>query len=240
MVVKRHAGLLLSGTVLASVLRGGAGVRAGCPDRSNAAADQCVAKAIADAAKPGNGDEAAGQRPRSRRTDAQQSAQTAQQSVQNIPPGLYNADVPVPTKGPPSWFGGIHISLAGTFIAMEGAWRQHNEISSGASDPPFSTHAVSQLAALFRERERFSAQQSRLAIEGLGRHRPGAAFDRPTTKMTGWAPASPRIRARATAITCACAKPGCRYDNDNWHFHFLRRSGVEHADREQARHAARH
>ena len=66
---------------------------------------------------------------------AQQQASAAQQAVPNIPPALYAADVPIPTKGPPSWFDSIHVSLAGSYIAMEGAFRQRNEASSGASDP---------------------------------------------------------------------------------------------------------
>src|ERR1700720_3054501 len=74
---------------------------------------------------------------------AEQAQQAQQQQAQNppanIPPNLYAADVPIPTKGPPSWFDSIHISMAGTFIAMEGAWRQRNENASGATDPPFST-----------------------------------------------------------------------------------------------------
>src|SRR5690348_2245018 len=73
----------------------------------------------------------------------QQAQQAQQQQAQNvpanIPPNLYAADVPIPTKGPPSWFDSIHVSMAGTFIAMEGAIRQRNELSSGASDPPFGT-----------------------------------------------------------------------------------------------------
>jgi hypothetical protein len=71
---------------------------------------------------------------------AQQSAETAQQTVQNVPKGLYAADLGLPTKAAaPSWFGGIHVSMAGSFIAMECVWRERNEISSGASDPPFSS-----------------------------------------------------------------------------------------------------
>src|SRR3984893_10254394 len=90
---------------------------------------------------------------------AQQQASTAQQQVQNIPPNIYNADLPVPTKGPPSWFDTVHVSLAGSFIAMEGAWRQRNEASSGATDPPFGTIPL-QNSPLYSENEmRFSAQQ---------------------------------------------------------------------------------
>ena len=82
----------------------------------------------------------------------QQAQQAQQQQAQNIPanipPNLYAADVPVPTKGPPSWFDSIHVSMAGSFIAMEGAWRQRNENASGASDPAIRHHPALELAAL--------------------------------------------------------------------------------------------
>jgi hypothetical protein len=151
-------------------LRDGAGVRAGCADRSNAAADQCVAKAIADAAKPGNETKQQAKAAQESAQTAQQSAQTAQQTVQNIPAGLYNADAALPTKAAaaPSWFGGIHVSLAGSFIAMEGVWRQHNEVSSGASDPPFGTLPFHNSVLYFENENRYSAQQSRLAIRASG------------------------------------------------------------------------
>src|ERR1700722_18158074 len=103
---------------------------------------------------------------------AQQTQQAQQQQAQNIPanipPNLYAADVPIPTKGPPSWFDSIHVSLAGSFIAMEGAWRERNEVSSGATDPPFGTIPL-QNSPLYSENEmRFSAQQSRIALKVTG------------------------------------------------------------------------
>jgi TolA-binding protein len=101
---------------------------------------------------------------------AQQQAQ--QQQAQNlpaaIPPNLYAADVPVPTKGPPSWFDSIHVSMAGTFIAMEGAFRQRNEVSSGASDPGFSTIPLQNSPLYGQNETRFSAQQSRIALKASG------------------------------------------------------------------------
>ena len=74
----------------------------------------------------------------------------------------------MPTKGPPSWFDSIHVSLAGSYIAMEGAFRQRNEVSSGASDPGFGTIPL-QNSPLYSENElRFSAQQSRIALKASG------------------------------------------------------------------------
>jgi multidrug efflux pump subunit AcrA (membrane-fusion protein) len=105
----------------------------------------------------------------------QQAAQQQQAQGQpvNIPANLYAADMPVVTKGGPSWFDSIHVSLAGSYIAMEGAWRQRNENSSGASDPGFSTIPLAN-SPLYNENElRFSAQQSRIALKASGDIDPG-------------------------------------------------------------------
>ena len=60
--------------------------------------------------------------------------------------------------------------MAGTFIAMEGAFRQHNEVSSGASDPAFGNPGIPlQNSVLYHENElRFSAQQSRISFKATG------------------------------------------------------------------------
>jgi hypothetical protein len=109
----------------------------------------------------------AAQQQQVQQTQAAQQQQAQGQPV-NIPANLYAADMPVVTKGGPSWFDSIHVSLAGTFIAMEGAWRQRNENSSGASDPPFSTIPLAN-SPLYNENEfRFSAQQSRIAFKASG------------------------------------------------------------------------
>ena len=85
-------------------------------------------------------------------SQTKKDAKAAEQAVQNLPSNLYNAappgSSPVVTKGPPSWFDSIHVSMAGSFVAAEGAWRQRNEIASGASDPPFGSLPLSELAAL--------------------------------------------------------------------------------------------
>jgi len=76
----------------------------------------------------------------------------------------------IPTKALPAWFEGIHVSMAGSFIALEGAWREHNEVSNGASDPPFANPGIPlHNSALWNEREfRMSAQQSRIALKVNG------------------------------------------------------------------------
>ena len=127
--------------------------------------------------------------------------------------------MPIPTKGPPSWFDSIHVSLAGSFIAMEGAFRQRNEASSGASDPPFGTIPL-QNSPLYSENElRFSAQQSRIAFKASGDIDPtrhvkgyyetdflGAGVTANSRESNSY---NPRIRQAYFA-----------YDDDNWHNHF--------------------
>jgi hypothetical protein len=151
--------------------------------------------------------------------ETQAVQQQQAQQLNNIPPNLYAADVPVPTKGPPSWFDSIHVSMAGTFIALEGAWRQRNENSSGASDPGFSTIPL-QNSPLYNENEfRLTAQQSRIAFRASGdidpfRHVAGY-FEMDFLGAAGTANSresnsyTPRIRQAWFA-----------YNDDNWGGHF--------------------
>jgi TolA-binding protein len=169
-IVKRYAGLLWFGTVLASIFAAAPALAQDAQTdqmqrQINALQKQLQAlqSQVTETKQQAKAAEESAQ-------TAQQSAQTAQQSVQSIPAGLYNADVALPTKAAaaPSWFGGIHVSLAGSYIAMEGVWRQHNEVSSGASDPPFGTLPFHNSVLYFENENRYSAQQSRLAIRASG------------------------------------------------------------------------
>ncbi len=125
-------------------------------------------------------------------------------------------------KALPSWFDGIHMSMAGTFIAMEGAERQHSEVSDGASSPPFGSPGIPlQNSALYNDREfRASAQQSRIALKAWGdidqnQHLKayyemdflGASTDANNRESNSF---TPRIR-----------QGFAEYDNDLWHFHFV-------------------
>src|SRR4029077_7360675 len=150
---------------------------------------------------------------------AQQQASASQQAVPSIPPNLYAADVPVPTKGCTSWFDNIHISMAGSYIAMEGAWRQRNENSSGASDPAFSTIPLLN-SPLYNENElRFSAQQSRIAFKASG------DID-PTQHVAGYFEmdflgGAPTGNSReSNSYNPRIRQAWFSYDNDYWHSHF--------------------
>ncbi len=125
-------------------------------------------------------------------------------------------------KALPSWVDGIHFSMAGSFIAMEGAYRQHSEVSDGASSPPFGSPGIPlQNSALYSDRElRMSAQQSRIAMKMWGDIDPnqhvkgyyemdflGASTDANNRESNSF---TPRIR-----------QAFAEYDNDLWHFHFV-------------------
>src|ERR1700731_2115266 len=88
------------------------------------------------------------------------------------PPAPAPADGAMPIKAFPSWFDGIHVSMAGSYVAMEGVARQHNEVANGASNPPFGSPGIPlQNSALYTEREfRASVQQSRIALKVTGRY----------------------------------------------------------------------
>jgi hypothetical protein len=172
MIVKRRLGVLLAGTVL------GASYLATAPafaddaqlqQQINAMQQQLNAMQaqLAQTKQQAHAAQQQATAAQQQASTAQQQANVAQTQLQNIPPNLYNADLPIPTKGP-SWFDSVHISMAGTFIAMEGAWRAHNEASSGASDPPFSTIPLQNSPMYYGNELRFSAQQSRIALKMTG------------------------------------------------------------------------
>ena len=213
MVFKRRAWLLLSGTVLASIF-------VAAPAFAEDAQTDQLQRQINALQKQLQTLQSQVTETKQQAKAAQQSAQTAQQTVQNIPAGLYNADVALPTKAAPSWFGGIHVSLAGSFIAMEGVWRQHNEVSSGASDPPFSTLPFHNSVLYFENENRYSAQQSRLAIKASGDIDPAQHLT--AYWENDWLGAGVTANSReSNSYNLRMRQAWLFYDNDNWHSHFL-------------------
>ena len=223
MVFKRRAGLLLSGTVLgASILI------APLAFAQDAQTDQlqrqinALQKQLQTLQSQVTETKQQAKAAQQSAQTAQQSAQTAQQTVQNIPAGLYNADVALPTKAAaaPSWFGGIHVSLAGSYIAMEGVWRQHNEISSGASDPPFGTLPFHNSPLWFENENRYSAQQSRLAIKASGDIDPAQHLT--AYWENDWLGAGVTANSReSNSYNLRMRQAWLFYDNDNYHFNVL-------------------
>src|SRR6185437_13752739 len=139
MDVKRRLGFLLAGTVLGTSILVSAPAFADdaqLQQQINAMQRQLqvMQDQLAETKKQAKA-AAAQQAQQTQQAQHAQQVQQAQNVPANVPPNLYAADMPVPTKGPPSWFDSIHVSLAGSYIAMEGAFRQRNEVSSGASDP---------------------------------------------------------------------------------------------------------
>ena len=132
---KRRASILLSGTML------GASFLLAAPALADDAQTEQLQKQI-------NALQKQLQSLQSQVTETKKEAKAAQQRAESAPPpsapaGLYNA-APPPGPSPvigkaPSWVSGITISFAGSFIEGATVWRQRNEISSGASDPPFGS-----------------------------------------------------------------------------------------------------
>ena len=225
MDLKRRLGLLLAGTVLATSFL--IPVPAFADDAQlqqqiNAMQRQLQAMQDQLAETKKQAKAAAQQAQQTQQAQQAQQAQQVQQAQNipaNIPPSLYAADVPVPTKGPPSWFDSIHVSLAGSYIAMEGAFRQRNEVSSGASDPGFSTIPLQNSPLYGQNETRFSAQQSRIALKASGDIDParhvagyyemdflGAGVTANSRESNSF---NPRIRQAWFA-----------YNDDNFHGHF--------------------
>jgi len=196
MVVKRRMGLLLSGTLLSA----------------------SVAAAV-----PAFAEDAQSQQ------QMQQQINTLQQQLQQlqdqmaatraVPRGIYNdaPGGPIYTKAPPI-LPGVKFSFAGSFIEAAAVWRQRNEVSDGASDPPFSSLPFPN-SPLYHEGEtRFSGRQSRIAFAATGDIDPhqhlqayyemdflGAGVTANSRESNSY---QPRIRQAFVA-----------YDNDDWHLH---------------------
>jgi hypothetical protein len=222
-IVKRHTGLLSSSAVLASVLVAAPALAQDAQTDQMQRQINALQKQLQALQSQVTETKQQAKAAQQSAQTAQQSAQTAQQTVQNIPAGLYNADVALPTKAAaaaPSWFGGIHVSLAGSFIAMEGVWRERNEISSGASDPPFGTLPFHNSPLYFQNENRYSAQQSRLAIRASG------DID-PTQHLTAywendWLGAGVTANSReSNSYNLRMRQAWLFYDNENWHSKFL-------------------
>jgi hypothetical protein len=208
MIVKRRLGVLLAGTVV------GASFLATAPAFADDAQLQQQINAMQQQLSAMQTQMAQAKKDAA----AQAQQQAAAPNMQNIPPNLYNADLPIPTKGPPAWFDSIHISLAGSFIAMEGAWRAHNEYSSGASDPPFSTIPLQNSSAYYQNEFRASAQQSRIAFKATGDIDP-AQHLKGYYEMD-WLGAGVTANSReSNSYNLRIRQAFFEYDNDNWGFH---------------------
>jgi len=129
---------------------------------------------------------------------------------------------PMFAKALPSWVDGIHFSMAGSFIAMEGAARQHNEVSDGASSPPFGSPGIPlQNSVLSSEREfRASAQQSRIAVKAWGDIDPNQHV-KGYYEMDFLGASTDANNRESNSFTPRVRQAFAEYDNDAWHFHFV-------------------
>jgi hypothetical protein len=137
-----------------------------------------------------------------------------------IPPPEPPPGASMPVKGLPSWFDGIHVSMAGSFIALDGAWRQHNEVSNGASDPPFANPGIPlRNTALWSEREfRLSAQQSRIALKVNGDIDPNQHL-KAYYEMDFLGASTDANNRESNSFTPRIRQAYAQYDNDVYHFH---------------------
>jgi hypothetical protein len=126
----------------------------------------------------------------------------------------------IPTKALPSWFDGVHVSMAGSFIELAGAWRQHNEVSNGASDPPFANPGIPlHNSALWNEREfRMSAQQSRIALKVDGDIDPNQHL-KGYYEMDFLGASTDANNRESNSFTPRIRQAYVQYDNDVYHFH---------------------
>jgi hypothetical protein len=151
----------------------------------------------------------------------QQQLQALQSQQNRVPAGLYNQASPLVTKGGPAWIpAGLQLSMAGTFIALEAAARQHNEVSSGASDPAFGNPGIPlQNSPLYHENEfRMSAQQSRIALKATGDIDP-AQHLKAYFEMDFLGAAVTANSRESNSFTPRLRQAYAQYDNDNYHFH---------------------
>lgn len=126
----------------------------------------------------------------------------------------------MPVKGLPAWFDGVHVSMAGSFIALDGAWRQHSEVSNGASDPPFANPGIPlQNSALWNEREfRMSAQQSRIALKVNGDIDPNQHL-KAYYEMDFLGASTDANNRESNSFTPRIRQLYAQYDNDVYHIH---------------------
>lgn len=158
---------------------------------------------------------------------AEERAQTAQQTLQNIPAGTYDVvtgGAPIPTKSLPAWFSDVKISLAGSFIDVDGVWRQRNEIASASGDQAFGALPFQNSPLYYENELRATAQQTRIAFAATG------DID-PLQHLKGYIEsdfngASTTANSRQTnSYTPRLRQAFVSYDNDDLHLHLMAGQG---------------
>jgi hypothetical protein len=137
-----------------------------------------------------------------------------------IPPSAPPAGGLLPVKGLPSWFDGIRVSMAGSFIDLDGAWREHSEVANGSSDAPFGSPGIPlQNSAIWNEREaRFSAQQSRIALKVSGDIDPNQHL-KAYYEMDFLGASTDANNRESNSFTPRIRQVYGEYDNDIYHLH---------------------
>jgi hypothetical protein len=208
MVVKRRSGLLLVGTILGSSL--------------------IVVSALAQDAQSQQQQINALQKKLQQLQDQMAATSTA-------PTGLYNqAPPPLATKAP-AWLSGIQLSMAGTYVALDGAWRSSNELASASTSPPFGSIPL-QNSPLYSEKVfGFSAQSSRIALKATGDIDPTQHL-KAYYEMDFLGAATTANSRETNSYTPRIRQAFFEYDNDNWGFHLV--AGQSSRNSEPGRYAS--
>jgi hypothetical protein len=137
-----------------------------------------------------------------------------------IPPPPPPPGTLIPTKAWPAWMDGIHVSMAGSFLELDGVARQHSEVANGASDPPFGSPGIPlQNSALYNEREyRLSAQQSRIALKVTGDIDPNQHL-KAYYEMDFLGASTDANNRESNSFTPRIRQAYGEYDNDTYGFH---------------------
>src|ERR1700722_19237776 len=140
--------------------------------------------------------------------------------IPSPPPPAPAGGTAMPIKAFPSWFDGIHVSMAGSYVAMEGVARQHNEVANGASNPPFGSPGIPlQNSALYTEREfRASAQQSRIGLKATGDIDPNQHL-KGYYEMDFLGASTDANNRESNSFTPRIRQVFGEYDNDIYRFH---------------------
>ncbi|HEY1981044.1 MAG TPA: hypothetical protein VGH13_13250, partial [Xanthobacteraceae bacterium] len=209
MIVKRRRAILLSGTLLSASLM----MSAAAPAWADDAQSEQLQREI-------NSMQQQLQKLQDQMVQTKKEAKSAQQAVQNMPGGIYDAAGkpagPGVFKMPSSLLPGVKVTFGG-FVEAAGIWRERNEVADVGSSPfgsmPFPN------SPLYHEGEfEGSARQSRFSIKVNGDIDPaqhlqayyemdflGAGVTANSRESNSY---QPRIRQAFVG-----------YDNDNSHFH---------------------
>jgi hypothetical protein len=130
----------------------------------------------------------------------------------------------IPTKAAPSWWSGVNISLAGTFVDVDGVWRERNEIASASGDQAFGALPFQNSPLYYENELRATAQQSRIAFKAFGDINPEQHLEGYFESDFNGAATTANSR-QTNSYTPRLRQAFFNYDNDDLHLHVLAGQG---------------